>query len=291
MRCFFLVGIALLFAGCNQADRPAAPPAETTTAAPGLPSLDAFADSMRGLTKFEPRSIPLAARYFNQLVPADSLLADSAAVVLLNLVNRVVDSVNNQLANDTTGPERLVYPEFGTPTPAQLAFKRRLTGGHILLESDGEGGIMAVPDYGWVRKTIGPQTSKAVNDYFALLQREAINPTAMDAAIAIEMRELVDRAIASEQLQRRLLPATFASGLADYLRFYTNAVLFGTDNTPALEDDALNPVLTPDFRQGYDYALGTYPASDLSKQIRRWTAAVSAKDTAAIRKMRQAAWQ
>ncbi len=293
MRYLLSTFLLLIFVACTNSDKPASmPTADTSAASPtGNPStMQAFADSMATLSKIEPASINQAVAYFSRLVPADSSLADSAAVALLTLVNQVVDTVNGRLMTDTSDYVRLIYASGPPPTAAQKAFQQRLKESHIRLQGDGEGGVVAEPDYGWIRTAVQSKTSSAVDDYMALLQRETINPTLLDAGIAIEMRDLVERAIAAEGLQPKNLPATFAESLADYNRFYTNTVLYGSDNSPALENET-TLVLTPDFRQGYDYVLGTYPASNLAKRIREWTAVLNTKDVAKAKAMRESAWR
>ena len=103
-RVFFCASLSIIILSC-QSNRQKSGNNQNS----GPQTLESFADSMVRLNKFSAESIDVAADYYKRLVPADSALADSAAVMFLRHVNTVVDSTNQQLFNDTTDYFELVY--------------------------------------------------------------------------------------------------------------------------------------------------------------------------------------
>ena len=61
----------------------------------------------------------------------------------------------------------------------------------------------------------------------------------------------------------------------------------GSDNTPSLEDET-NFTLAPEFKQGYDYVLATYPSSKTAEKIKEWLALLKAKNRKKIDEIRTA---
>ena len=128
-----------------------------------------------------------------------------------------------------------------------------------------------------------------MDDYLALLAKEKRFPALLDAGLAIEMKDLIERLISSENLAGQKLPYTFAEDVLQKNAFYTNVLLLGSNNSPSLEYNSIT--LTPEFREGYNYLLLTYPSSKAAQKLTGWLAIVKAKDKKKIEEMREAAYQ
>ena len=278
MKLLFLLCLpSLLFFACGenneQSDKTALPK-----------TLETFADSLVRLNQFSPASIDAGADYFQRLVPADSALADSAAVLFLRLVKTIVDTTNERLFQDTTDYFDLVYNQNPAVPAEQKAFQQKLARHHLQLQADGEGGVYVASDYQWIKNLLLPKTSASVDAYLNLLAKEEKDPTLLDAGLAVEATELADRLIASEELLRKQLPKTFAEDVARKNRFYTGTLLFGSDNSPALEYTEIK--LTEEYQSGYDYLLKKYPASAAAGLIGEWQQIVAAKDSRKLQEWR-----
>jgi hypothetical protein len=247
-------------------------------------SLEPFADSLVRLNKYAPESINAAANYYQGLVPADSTLADSAAVMFLRHVSTVVDSINQQLYRDTIDYSALVYNHGNNVPEEQKQFQQNLARHHVVLQGDGEGGVYAVPDYAWINRVLQPKTSVAADSYLSLLAKEEKDPTLLDAGLAINIQELVERLIASETLMRQKLPRSFLEDVSRKQKFYTGTLLFGSDNSPALAYNELS--FTEEYQKGYDYLLTTYPNSTPAQLVKEWQAIVRAKDSKKVEEWR-----
>jgi hypothetical protein len=275
--------LVLFLLGCGSADK-TAPNLNGKSNSTAPPSLESFADSLVRLDKYSLESIDIAADYYKRLVPQDSSLADSAAVLVLRHINTVTDSANQKLFLDTTDYSNLIYDQDQAAPPAQKQFQQRLLNNHLLLQGDGEGGVYIVPDYDWINSFILAKTSAAVDQYLLLLANEEKNPTLLDAGLAIEASELADRLVTTEGLLDKQMPANFKDDVQRKHRFYRGTLLFGSDNSPALEYNDIS--LTEQFSKGYEYLTGKYPSSKATQLIREWQTIVKTRNRAEIE-----AWQ
>ena len=215
--------------------------------------LENFADSLVRLDKYSLPSINTATRYYKELVPADTTLADSAAVMILKHSWTAVDSLNQKLYNDTTDYFELVYNQSENVPQKQKLFQQQLASQHIKLQGDGEGGVYAVLDYDWIVPVLQEKTSVRTDTYLSLLAREEKEPALLDAGLAIEMEELVKRTVISENLLSLPLPKLFKDDVTAKNKFYTGVLINGSDNTPSLAYDSFD--LTEEFKKGYDFLL------------------------------------
>lgn len=284
MRPFFIFSFAIVFFACsNSSTSPNTPSTRTEATAPQ--SLETFADSLVRLDKYAPESLAKAADYYQRLVPADSAMADSAAVMFLHHVRGIVDSTNEKIFRDTTDYFDLVYNESPTAPEKQRKFRQQLEQQHLRMQGDGEGGVYVVPDYNWINSILQPKTSLVVDRYLTLLGKDEKDPVMLDAGLAIEINELVDRLVASEKLQEEKLPASFADHINTLHRFYLATLLFGSDNSPALEYEKLQ--ITEQYNAGYKYLLSTYPSSNASKIVTEWQTVLKTNDQAKVEQWRK----
>jgi len=279
-KLLFYSCILLFLFSCNSNDK-----TSTANKDIALPkTLESFADSLVRLDKFTLESIDAAAGYYQRLVPADTVLADSAAVMFLRYVGTVVDTVNQKLYQDSVDYSILIYEQPNNAPQKQKQFQQYLLNHHVLLQGDGEGGVYAVPDYQWINQQLQPKTSTATDNYLTLLGKEEKDPTLLDAGLAIETKELVDRLIATETLMKQNLPHGFSKDVAQKNKFYTGTLLFGSDNSPALEYNDIS--LVEEYRVGYDYLLATYPNSAAAQLVKQWHSIVKTKDSKKIEEWR-----
>lgn len=279
-KLLFLSCTFLLLFSCNSNDKSASVNKNTT-----LPqTLESFADSLVRLDKFTLESIDVAAGYYQRLVPADTVLADSAAVMFLRYVGTVVDTVNQKLYQDSVDYSVLIYEQSNNATQKQKQFQQYLLSHHVLLQGDGEGGVYAVPDYQWINQQLQPKTSTVTDNYLTLLGKEEKDPTLLDAGLAVETKELADRLIATETLLKQNLPYGFSKDVVQKNKFYTGTLLFGSDNSPALEYNDI--ILVEEYRMGYDYLLATYPNSAAAQLIKQWQSIVKTNDSKKIEEWR-----
>lgn len=266
--CFVLVR-------CTSADtsqkRPIEPPKQQLT-----PSLRLFTDTLKSLDTKSASALDSAIRLYDQFAPADSAGADSAASSLMAFVQAVTESQNNSLANDTTDYMPLLDAAAKNLTEKQKALSSDLHKAKLRLVGDGEGGVYLTPAYETILPTVKAKTSLPVDDCLDLIAKEDTMPTFLDAGLAIEMTELVDKLVKSESLQTQRLPQRFTNEATRLNRFYTLALIRGSDNSPALEDDGIT--LTESFRQGYDYLITKYPQSKAAAKLNVWTAVIKSGD-------------
>ena len=275
MKPGFLLPVVLFCFSCATKDRSKKPQQEPT-AYEIRPSLSLFTDTLKHLDNSKRSILDSALRLYDILAPADSSEADSAAAALMNFVGQVVTKQNESLQNDTTGYFALLNPANGQLTDKQKALASELHEAKLKLVGDGEGGINIVPAYGTILPVVKAKSSAAVDNYLDLVAKEDTTPTFLDAGLAIEITELADRLITTENLLNQKLPKSFAVEAARLNKFYTNSLIRGADNSPALEDDGIT--LTEQFRQGYDYLLTKYPQSKAAAKINVWTAVIKSAD-------------
>lgn len=275
MRFVFLLFTGFVLLGCDVGTTEKKPQKETVTSQV-TPSLKLFADTLKRLNSNTPTVLDSAVRLYDVTAPVDSSGADSAAVLLLNFVQKIVAKRNDSLQNDGADYLPLLEPSDSSLTEKQKAISSELHKAKLKPVGDGEGGIYLVPAYETVLPVVKAKTSTPVDNYLDLIAKEDTMPSFLDAGLAIEITELVDRLILSENLLAQKLPESFATDASRLNRFYTNNLIRGADNSPALEDNELT--LTEQFRQGYDYLLTKYPESKAAAKINVWTAVIKSGD-------------
>jgi hypothetical protein len=272
-KTFLFTGVLLLLLSCNSTSEEA----DTTNANKAVVSdLENFADSLVRLDKYSLPGIATAARYYQKFVPADTVLADSAAVMVLKHSWTVVDTLNQQLYSDTTDYFNLVYKESAGVPFKQKQFQQQLASHHVKLQGDGEGGVYAVLDYDWIVPLLQQKTSVAADAYLSLLAREEKKPTLLDAGLAIDIKELVERLIVSENLVNLPLPKNVTDDVAAKNKFYTGVLINGSDNSPSMDYNSME--LTDEFRTGYNYLVKTYPKARATALLKDWMRFVQQKD-------------
>lgn len=249
--------------------------AEATAVPQAEPSLAVFTDTLQKLPTDSVGTINRAVSLYDELAPPDSTGADSAASALMRLVTTVVKKQNDSLFQSN---RYLPLPGYtGTSlTEQQKAFVTSLHANRLKLVSDGEGGAYLVPAYETILPTVKAKTSEAVDKYLNLVAQNDTAAVFKDAGLAIELPELIDRLVLSEQLLEQGLPKAFAAETARLNKFFTDALLFGGDNTPSLAYDST--VLTENFRKAYDYLLAKYPATKAADKVNVWMAVVASGD-------------
>lgn len=275
MKPFLFFSFCCALLACNTGDEHTQPqkaqPLKQTT-----PSLAAFSDSLKKLKLDAPTIVDSAVHLYDLLAPNDSTGADSAAVLLLSAVQDAVTNQNNRLQKDTAGYSALVNPADSNFTEKQKAVNSELRQNKMKIRSDGEGGVYLTPAYETILPTIKEKTSAAVDNYLDLMAKEDTMPTLLDGGIVIEMPELVDRLVLSEQLLTQKLPKHFETETERLNRFYTNALVNGADNTPSVENSST--MLNDSFKKGYDYLVAKYPSTKAAAKINVWMAVVASGD-------------
>jgi hypothetical protein len=249
------------------------------------PSLATFTDTLNKLGGNQSQAVPQAIELYGLLAPHDSTGADSAASALLRFVNGVVKNANDSLSRASMEMAALLNPAGNTLSEKQKAIKTNLHANRMKLVSDGEGGAYVVPAYETILPTIKAKTSTAVDDFLDLAAKEDTTPVFRDAGIAIDMTELIDRLVKSEQLTDESLPKQLAAEAARLNQFYTNALINGADNSPALAFESTT--LNEEFRKGYDYLLAKYPSSKAAAKINVWQTVVASGDRKKIEDFRR----
>lgn len=249
------------------------------------PSLTTYTDTLTKLDKRAPGTIDHAVRLYGVLVPHDSTSADSAASALMHFIKNVVTIENDSMFKDTNNYSILIDPTNQSLTQKQQSLLSKLHENKLKLVSDGEGGAYLVPSYETILSSMQARTSEPVDNYLSLVAKEDTTPVFMDAGIVVEMPELVDRLITTEQLMTQKLPEQFKAEAARLNHFYTTALLMGSDNSPLFELDSIT--LNESFKKGYDYLLAKYPSSKAAAKINVWLAVLASGDKTKIEAYRR----
>jgi hypothetical protein len=273
---YFITCIILFFCtSCDETTPPVKEPIVAQTAVIN-PSLAVYTDTLQKINANDSGSIEQATRLFDVLVPNDSTQADSAASALMRFINGAVVVQNERLGKDTADYSALLHPANRELTERQKKHSTALHDNRLKVVSDGEGGIYTVPMYETIFPTVKAKTSSAVDACLDLVAKEDTTPVFLDAGLAIELPELADRLVASEALMNQKLPKQFADEAARLNRFYTNALVLGSDNSPSIEHNSI--VLNEEFKKGYDYLLSKYPVTKASAKINVWLAVATSGD-------------
>ncbi|HEV7331627.1 MAG TPA: hypothetical protein VGN63_11355 [Flavisolibacter sp.] len=245
-----------------------------------------FTDTLAKQDTMAPGAIEKVLQIYNTMVPHDSIAADSAASALLQFINAVVTAKNDSLFQNPDAHHFPTDPAAGNLTEQQKATFSALHTNRLKVVQDGEGGIYLVPLYEMILPGIKDRTSDPVDTFLDLTAKEDTTPTFLDAGLAIEIEELADRLVISEQLLGQRLPDNFKSRATHLNRYYTRAFILGSDNSPSLEFNAI--ALNENFRNGYAYLLAKYPSTKAAASVKTWMATVASGDQKKIESFRKA---
>lgn len=244
-----------------------------------------FTDTLSKQDTLSYNAIKNALQLYSALVPEDSTFADSAASALMQFITTVVAAKNDSLFKNPSVSTALPDPAMANLTERQKAALSALHANRLKAISDGEGGVYLVPLYETILPGIKTKTSAAVDTFLDLTANEDTLPTFLDAGLAIEIEELADRLITSEQLMAQTLPSYFKAKATALNRFYIRAFIAGSDNSPAVEYNTIQ--LNEKFKMGYDYLLAKHPSSKAAETIRAWLAVLASGDVKRIDSFRK----
>ncbi len=247
-----------------------------------------FDDSLAALNKTDMGNLSVAVNQFEESVDNEKE-GDAALPQLLQYITASLDTLNDGLAKNGSEYVSLVTDSIKTPTAKQLALVKNMTAHHTQLQNDGEGGIYLEYDYAWLLKEIGDDLSDPVKDYLRITADEASMPLSRDGAIVLPLQTLADRVLNTEKLQTQQLPATFANDIKKVNTYYSNALLFGADNTPSITRGSTK--IAPQFDQAYSYVVSKSPQSAIAAKIGEWRNVVATGKRAEIDKFMKANWE
>ena len=281
---FSLLLTSTLLGACNVGTEKTTP-TKVEPVAQTEPSLAAFNDTLRKLSAGAPMVLEQAVALYDLLAPHDSTGADSAASALMRFTEDVVKSRNDSLNKSKEDVSFLVGGNDVPLTDRQKALMSSLHANRLKPVTDGEGGVYLVPAYETILPTIKARTSAAVDDYLDLAAKQDTSPVFLDAGLAIELTDLADRLALSEKLIAQPLPRRFAAEAEELNQFYTDAFLFGADNSPALLYNTTT--LDENYKKGYDYLLAKYPGTKAAATTNVWLAVVASGDEKKIAAFQQ----
>lgn len=276
--------LVLILAACEAGIEKTKPAAANTVPQPE-PSLALFTDTLQTLDVESPAAIERAITLFDRLAPHDSTGADSAAAALMRFVQEAATKKNDSLQRTPADYFWLSASNSAALTDSQKATQSNLHARRLKPVADGEGGVYFVPLYETILPTLKERTSASVDDYLNLKAKEDTMPVFLDAGLAVDITELVDRLVTAEKLTAYSLPKTFAAEAGRLHRFYTSALLFGSDNSPSTGYNTT--MLNDNFRKGYDYLLAKYPSSNAAATVDVWMAVVASGDPKKIEAFRK----
>lgn len=277
-----IAAASFLFA-CNSADNQKANGKSTGNHAP-----ENFDDSLATLNKTEMGNLTVAVNHFEESVDNDKE-GDAALPQLLQYITASLDTLNDGLSNNSAEYISLMTDSIKTPTAKQMALVKNMAAHHTQLQNDGEGGIYLEYDYAWLLKKIGGDLSDPVKEYLGVTAAEASLPLSSDGAIVLPLQTLVDRILTTEKLQGQQLPATFSNDIKKVNTYYTNALLFGADNTPSLLRGTTK--LAPQFDAAYTNVVSRNPQSAIAAKIGEWRKVVATGTRSEIEKFKKANWE
>lgn len=258
MKSLWLGLLAVTVAACNTSDKKG-----NSAKTEQSKSVRNYQAAIQKLDKTQMANLSVAVETFQKEIKNEKD-GDQALPVLLQYITSSLDTLNDVMGANSAEYAAMVTDSIRTPSMKQLTLARDMMAHHTQLQSDGEGGIYLEYDYNWLMKSVNDKVSPPVRTYLQVTAMEASNPFSKDAAIVIQPQALADRALITEQLSTQQLPGNFAQDIQRVHKVYTNALLFGTDNTPSLQHGTTRWV--PAFQQVYQYVQTKSPNSALAKK-------------------------
>lgn len=140
----------------------------------------------------------------------------------------------------------------------------RLSERGLRLEAS-EGMAYYVPDITALDGAIGGVFTEGTKEYIRLLDNEYKHRLFSDAAIAGNMNDLADDAIAWSQFVKKYPNHPKIDWAKSKAKQYREVVLFGTENTPAFSYD--KQIAEPEFRKMWQYIAKKYNRTELGGEV------------------------
>lgn len=127
-----------------------------------------------------------------------------------------------------------------------------------------EGYFFPVVDYAYLTQYKG-WVSEELYDYFNTMALESEQSFASDAGLIITWDELASRINTYEAFLAKYPGSKYRGEIQRYLLYYTEAYLFGLDNTPVFDFES--DEIKEDVQKSYKDSLKAYPNTELSKLL------------------------
>lgn len=208
-------------------------------------------------------------------------LADTAYLVLKQVLDTIEQEINTALLTDTTN--YLMQTPAGKVSPALQKLEASLVGtGFKTLES--EGFIYVVQHYSFIFQQVKNTVSNTMSEYLTQIVKENNEGFSVDAAITIQPSQHIERIVWYEQFIARNPEFVLISNCKAYKKAYLTYLFSGMDNTKLFSDlSAMR--LNSYFQQAYKLVLQKYPHSECASLVKPLLHAIEQKNMNALNEL------
>ena len=244
--------------------------------------IKAFRTYLHSLDSTSAQSGKLAIQDFVTRFSTESTgLADTAYLVLKQVLDTIEQEINTALLTDTTN--YLMQTPAGKVSPALQKLEASLVGtGFKTLES--EGFIYVVQHYSFIFQQVKNTVSNTMSEYLTQIVKENNEGFSVDAAITIQPSQHIERIVWYEQFIARNPEFVLISNCKAYKKAYLTYLFSGMDNTKLFSDlSAMR--LNSYFQQAYKLVLQKYPHSECASLVKPLLHAIEQKNMNALNEL------
>jgi len=204
-------------------------------------------------------------------------LCDSGFVVFQALYDSLEQNLSAMHQNDTTNYEPLLYNDQASVSKSLKDYRKNLQLNGFKISATG-GVTYIEQDRTFVARSFYSFVTPVMKDYLTELQKENKEGFAIDGAITISPRQLVDRIIWYEKFIPQNPDFVFAENCKSYQKAYLTYLLSGYENTQLYADEETKD-LSDFYVNAYDYLISKFPDSQTTQTIAPYYEALKQKQT------------
>jgi hypothetical protein len=214
-----------------------------------------------------------------------ALLCDSGFVVFQALYDSLEQNLSTIHQNDTVNYEPLLYDDQASVPKSLKDYRKKLQLNGFKISAS-EGVTYIEQDRNFIARNFYTFVTTAMKDYLAELQKENKEGFAIDGAITISPRQLVDRTIWYEKFISANSDFVFMDNCKNYQKAYLTYLLSGYEKTPLYTNNETKD-LADFYVNAYDYLISKFPGSQITQTIAPYYEALKLKQTEKANAMRK----
>ncbi|MFT3753380.1 MAG: hypothetical protein QM800_11085 [Paludibacter sp.] len=242
------------------------------------PKITEFKAFVEQLDSSDMTSAVKAADKYKEIFSAQpALLCDSGFVVFQALYDSLEQNLSTKHQNDTTNYEPLLYNEQAS-VPQNLKDYRKNLQQNGFKISASEGVTYIEQDRSFIARNFYALVTPAMKSYLSELQKENKEGFAIDGAISISPRQLVDRTVWYEKFMSENPDFVFKENCKNYQKAYLTYLVSGYQNTSLYADEAAKE-LSDFYVNAYNYLASKFSDTQLAQMVAPYYEALKLKQT------------
>ena len=242
------------------------------------PKITEFKAFVAGLDSADAASATKAMDKYKEIFTGQpALLCDTGFVVFQALYDSLEQNLSTKHQNDTTNYEPLLYNDQASVPTSLKEYRKNLQLNGFKISAS-EGVTYIEQDRNFIARNFYTLVTPAMKSYLVELQKENKEGFAIDGAISISPRQLVDRTVWYEKFITENPDFVFKDNCKNYQKAYLTYLVSGYENTPLYANEETKE-LSDFYVNAYNYLISKFPDTQVAQTIDPYYEALKLKQT------------